>query len=80
MSLTGADLLRDGVYPFAGFASYFNDVYRVREHGRNLKSALDQLPPGTAYFVLQFLETDVLSFALIAKELQPPRPMDLPRR
>src|SRR5262249_35860437 len=46
-------------YPFAGFASYFQDVYRVREQGRNLKTALDQVPPGTAYFVLQFLETDL---------------------
>jgi len=56
-------------YPWAGFASYFQAACRVRDNGLNLKTTLAQLPPGTKYFVLQFLEVSVLSLPQIRKEL-----------
>lgn len=43
-------------YLSAGFFSYFSDVYRARDNGKNFATVLRTLPVGTRYFVFQFLE------------------------
>jgi hypothetical protein len=43
-------------YRNAGFQSYLSAVYRARDNGKNLLTVLRSLPPGTHYFVFEFLE------------------------
>jgi hypothetical protein len=43
-------------YLQGGLINYFTDVYRIRGRGEELSAALRDIPPGTRYFVLQFLE------------------------
>ena len=58
-------------YPFAGFASYFQDVYRGSPSApKRLKQTLDQLPDGTRYFVYQFIEPGLGVLSSLGNELK----------
>jgi hypothetical protein len=45
-----------------GLINYFTDVYRIRGRSEDLSVALRNIPPGTRYFVLQFLEVWLAGF------------------
>jgi hypothetical protein len=46
-------------YLNAGIFTYFKDVYRARDDGKNLETVLRSIPQGTRYFVYQFLERSI---------------------